>query len=171
MNDQPCNEDSDPNTGSTTNEESGLETDLNLTTNTSSSSGSRSLDADAEIATFEVQFQGPLPSPGMLESFDRIVPGLARKIVDRSELELQHRHRIEQQALAAKIEDQKAERVYKGRGQWMAFVLCMVLISIGSIAAFTGHGTVASVIFGTTVIGVVTVFVVGRAQKEKREKL
>lgn len=103
----------------------------------------------------------------MLEEFDRVVPGLARQIVDRSELELQHRHQTEQRALEAKIEDQKAERRYQGRGQLMAFVLCLTLISIGAIAFFTNHEAVASVIYGTTIIGVVTVFVIGRSQKKR----
>jgi len=48
------------------------------------------------------------------------------------------------------------------RGQLFAFILATALIVVGLLAFLTHHDGVAMTIFGTTIIGLVTVFVVGR---------
>jgi len=164
MNDQPCNEDSDPSTDLTMNDKSGSQMDHNPTTITNSSSPSPT---DAEITAIAFH-SGPLPTPGMLAEFDRVVPGLARKIVDRSELELGHRHKIEQQALAAKIEDQKTERIYQGRGQWMGFILAILFSGSGVYLVVHGYPKVGGTMATVTVVALVGVFITGQLNKPKQ---
>jgi len=42
--------------------------------------------------TIRSTFTGPLPAPGILAEYDRVLPGLAREIVDQWKAETCHRH-------------------------------------------------------------------------------
>jgi uncharacterized membrane protein len=53
------------------------------------------------------------------------------------------------------------------RGQMFAFILAILLIAVGTTSFLLGHSTVSSIIFGTTVVGLVTVFVLGRKSQQR----
>lgn len=48
-----------------------------------------------EIAVTAERFAGPLPHPDILERYDKIVPGLAERIVKMAEGQSQHRQGLE----------------------------------------------------------------------------
>ena len=109
------------------------------------------------------QHQGPLPTPQMLEDFDRVVPGLARKIVERSELELHHRHKLETSGLDARIADQVANRGERRIGQILAFVLALFFGLAGTFLVVFGYQWAGGAMATTTVVGLVTIFITGRS--------
>lgn len=61
-------------------------------------------------------FSGPLPPPEKLEHYDRIVPGLAERIVGLTERQSAHRQQLERENLHENIRAARA-------GQWMAYSL------------------------------------------------
>lgn len=124
----------------------------------SSSSGSASTEQIIQLNAFS----GPLPTPETLEAFDRVLPGLAREIVDRSELEMRHRHKLDSAALSARVEDQRAARTERARGQYMAFAIVIIMVAGGISLTVIGHAVVGAGMMGTTLIGLVSVFITGK---------
>ena len=56
----------------------------------------------------------------------------------------------------------REELKQSGRGQWFGFFLALVLIASAVFLAVNGHDVVAGTLGGTTIVGLVTVFVVGK---------
>lgn len=70
------------------------------------------------------QWSGPLPPPAALEQFERSAPGAADRILGMAEREEDHRHAQEREMLRS---DARA----RTRGQWMAFLLALVIVAGG----------------------------------------
>ncbi len=104
----------------------------------------------------------------MLAEFDRVVPGLARKIVDRSEIDLQHRHQMEMQALTARIHDRKTMYAARRQSQWMAFILAIVFSSFGVYLVVNGHPKTGGTMATVTVVALVGVFLTGQLIRPKQ---
>lgn len=105
-------------------------------------------------------FYGPLPPTEMLEEYNRIIPNGAERIMAMAESQSAHRQFIEKEVISS-------QNMQSERGQIFAFILAVLLIAVGSTAFLLGHSTVASIIFGTTVVGLVTVFVLGRKSQQR----
>lgn len=136
----------------------------------SSSSSPATADQYGEPSSLILGFSGPLPTPAMLEEFDRVLPGLARRIVDRADTELAHRHAIELKALDAQIKDQHDANAERRRGQIFAFVLCFFFLASGIGLTLIGHPKVGGTIATATLVSVVGVFVAGRRTKNEPAK-
>jgi len=96
----------------------------------------------------------------MMEEFDRMIPNGAERIMAMAEEQSAHRRAIEKNRCAS--QDKQSER-----GQIFAFVLALVLIGAGIFAITREHAYVAGIIFGTTVVSLAGVFVVGRWKQIK----
>lgn len=110
-------------------------------------------------------YRGQLPDPASLERFDQIIPNGAERIFDRFEKQSDHRMYLEKKVIESQIKDGQ-------RGQVFGFIIA-ILFLIGSIyLAMNGFETVASVLGGTTVVGLVTAFIYGKKsqRKELQEK-
>ena len=105
------------------------------------------------------QFQGPLPSPKHLEQYNKIVPGAANRIIEMAEKEQAHQHEWNNKSLRL------ASR-QTARGQWMAFILSLVLVAVAVWTIFAGHPTVGGIIFGTTVVGLAAAFISQTAKRD-----
>ena len=103
----------------------------------------------------ETRFSGPLPLPEILEGYNRVVPGAAERILAMAEADAKHQREMESAALTA-------EDAYTKRGQLLGFILAIFALSTALAALYLGSPTVAGVIGGTTVVGLVSVFVIGR---------
>ena len=57
------------------------------------------------LAQKHEEFSGPLPHPDILSRYDAITPGAADRIISMAEREENHRHAMEEQALAAQVRD------------------------------------------------------------------
>ena len=105
-------------------------------------------------------FEGPMPTPAILEGYERLVPGAAERILAMAESDTKHQHAIEFSALRA------AEGEVK-RGQIFAFIIGLAALLASMFALYMGSSVVAGIIGGTTVVGLVSVFVVGRFVKSE----
>jgi len=106
------------------------------------------------------RFSGPLPPPDLLEHYQQIQPDLVERIVALTERESQHRHRIE-----SKLIEREAAEAW--RGQVFGLTLALVAFAVATFALYKGYPTPAGIIGGTTVVGLVGVFVIGRWPREK----
>ena len=98
---------------------------------------------------------GPLPPPEVLEGYDQIIPGAAERIVAMAEKEQAHSHQMEKDCIRFTVEEEK-------RGQRYGLAIAIIAITASLVVSFLGDPVTASVIGGTTVVGLTAAFVVGR---------
>src|SRR6478672_8727949 len=113
----------------------------------------RSPEAEPDTAERRIvagQWSGPLPPPAALEQFERSAPGAADRILGMAEREEDHRHSQEQAML-------RSDAQARSRGQWMAFLIALVIIVGGIWLIYKGkqwEGLVAVLTPLATLIGV-----------------
>jgi Na+/proline symporter len=56
------------------------------------------------------------------------------------------------------------------RGQWFGFILAVSLIATGTYVTVQGHDVVGGIVFGTTVIGVLVVYVLRKEPKSTEQR-
>lgn len=105
------------------------------------------------IATLQ-SFSGPLPHSGLLKNYDEIIPGAAERILSMAEAEAAHQHDIERLALQCASSEARL-------GQWFGLIIGVCAFITVIIAVILGAEKTAMVVGGTTVVGLVTVFVAG----------
>lgn len=101
------------------------------------------------------EFHGPLPPPDALERYEAISPGFADRIVKMAEAEQAHRHTLEASVVGKSFEE-------AARGQRYGLAIGIAAIIAGSITAIVGAPIPGAIIGGGGVIGLVSVFVLGR---------
>lgn len=111
------------------------------------------------VQTVSTNYIGPLPPPDMLEHYGRIQPGLVERILCMTEDEARHRRDLEQRL----IRDMSAE---KRRGQWLGCGVALAALGVSVFALWQGHEWAAAAIGTTTVIGLASVFVLERLQRQ-----
>jgi uncharacterized membrane protein len=99
-----------------------------------------------------------MPHPAVLEGYDRVVPGAAERILAMAEADAHHQRAQEQAALRAMEQETR-------RGQFFGLLIGLSALAAAVMTAYLGHPTVAGVIGGTTVVGLVSVFIIGHVVK------
>lgn len=79
-----------------------------------------------------------------------------------AERQQQHRCEVERHFVFAR--EARAHR-----GQWIAMILVLALSGCGLTALAMGYPVVGGVIFGTTIVSLAAVFVIGRVASPRRE--
>jgi len=114
----------------------------------------------------QLAFTGPLPHPSSLQEYDNVLPGLAERIVTMAEAEARHRHDMDKEA--ARQNELIINKEFSERriGQFMGLGIAAIAIGASIFAIAHGAEKAAMVIGGTTVVGLATVFVIGRIKKD-----
>ena len=84
---------------------------------------------------FTEQISGPVPDPGSLERYDKVLPGLAERLIKLSETEVLHRRDQEQKQLVANIELARENQKEAFRGQIFGFFIGIFALITASITA------------------------------------
>lgn len=98
---------------------------------------------------------GPLPSPDDLQRYDEIQPGLAGRIVQMAENEARHRHDMDKTVMQNTFRERRL-------GQVLGFAIGVFTIAAGAYVAVSGAQAAGAIISGSAVVGLVSVFVLGR---------
>lgn len=108
-------------------------------------------------------FSGPVPPPAILESYERIVPGIAQKIFEAADRQALHRQGLEKQLIAHNI-----KKSYFG--QCSAFIITMTAIILGFVLIMNGKNAegISSII--TSLVGLSTVSIYGKRKHDKELK-
>ncbi len=123
----------------------------------------RTLEITRTTTSFE-QFSGPLPPPEILAKYDQACPGSARVILEMAQAQSTHRQYIEKKVVDGNVDAQK-------RGQFFAFVLAILSLGVAVTFGILKMENAASIVVGTTVIGLVSLFITGRIwQMRERAK-
>lgn len=116
-----------------------------------------------QLAHVQAEFSGPVPHPSILQGYENIVPGAAERILSMAEQDAAHQRGIESRVLAESAAEVKRGQIFGLLIGLSAFATCIVAI-------FLGSEKTAMVIGGSTVVGLVTVFVTGRVMENKSNK-
>ncbi|OJF97603.1 hypothetical protein AX760_16720 [Pararhizobium antarcticum] len=101
------------------------------------------------------QFSGPIAHPKHLRAYEEILPGAAERIMTMAENQQNHNTDMEKKIVAAQISDQK-------RGMRYGLVALTLVICLAAYAGMNGNNTLAGMLVGAGVAGVVGAFVKGR---------
>lgn len=118
--------------------------------------------------TVHYSHSGPLPSPDDLKKYDGAVPGAAERIIRMAENQQNHRMRLEDKAIGEQLDQSR-------RGQHYGLLVAVLMITASGVMVMTGHDTAGGFLGGTTLLGLVGVFVTGKYMQAadlsgKREK-
>lgn len=105
-------------------------------------------------------YSGPLPPAEELKRYDVVLPGAADRILTMAENQSKHRINLESAVIPSQLKESE-------RGQWLAFSVAILCIAATTAVTFGGYPTVGCVLGGTTVVGLVTVFVVGKREQKR----
>lgn len=116
------------------------------------------------ITSFSIKkassFSGPLPPPEILGEYNKTLQKGAERIMKMAEHQSGHRIELEKHAI-------KEELKQSGRGQIFGFILAIIGMAIAFGLALLGHDTVAGIFGTTTIVGLVTIFVIGKKRQNK----
>lgn len=103
---------------------------------------------------------GPIPSPEAFERYGQTLGNAPDRILRMAEKQSDHRIEVERQAIRRQLNQ-------SGAGQILAALLAICCIGAATWLSLHDHDTVAGIIGGTTVVGLVTVFVYGKKSQQK----
>ncbi len=114
-----------------------------------------------EVSTFS----GPLPPPDILLRYNEAAPNAADRILRMAEEQAHHRQKMEWKALTSDA----------NRSRWglVCGLIVALAFGVGSVLlGLNGHDTLGAVLGGSTLLGLVTVFVTGTVirRNERREQ-
>ena len=101
--------------------------------------------------------RGPLPPPDDMEKYCLLIPNGGDRIMARHEKQSDHRMEIEKTTINAQMSQSNL-------GQWMGFVLGAVGLGVSGFCIYTGHDAAGATLGGTTLVGLVSVFVAGKTE-------
>ena len=106
---------------------------------------------------------GPIPSGSEMHEYALVDPELPRLIFDMAKAEQDHRHGLEtsRQTSSFQIYNKTREdkRATAARGQWLGFIVCIVVLGLSALMAVLGQATLAVILAGVDVVGLAAVFV------------
>lgn len=108
------------------------------------------------------EFIGPLPPPSILADYNHTIKDGAERIMKMAENQSSHRIEMEKHAI-------KEELLQSKRGQSFGFILAIFGILVAFVLAYLGHDTVAGIFGTTTIVGLVTIFVIGKKRQNKEQ--
>ena len=106
------------------------------------------------------QRSGPLPAPAELAAYNQIIPNGADRVMKLAEMQASHRMEIERCVISS-------QQGSVARGQYFGLFSVLIAIGCATFAAVSGMQTFASVLGGTTVLGLAGAFVGGKYLQRK----
>lgn len=107
-------------------------------------------------------FQGPLPSPDILQGFENVLPGAAERIMKMAEKEQLARHKRENRFSTWSI-------VSMIMGIFFAFLSVIIVAYLTYYSITIGNTSVAITLSSTTFVSVITAFLWFRKEKSKNK--
>ncbi|MBD2795123.1 DUF2335 domain-containing protein [Xenorhabdus sp. 18] len=95
------------------------------------------------------------PSPEVLKNYESILPGYAERVFALKEKEQVFQHEKQNKALDGLINRDR-------RGQWMGFFITIFILIVATVFAFRGEMLFAGTLITLDLVGLVSVFVIGR---------
>ena len=108
---------------------------------------------------------GPLPDPVTFQQYDAVLPGAAERILAMAEQNAQHGREMDKAILQAQVELEKDVTKTQRLGQLYGLAVTAAVLGVTVYALAHGHEIAAAILGGTTIVGLVAVFVRGREKQ------
>lgn len=105
-------------------------------------------------------FRSPIPPPDILKGYNEIIPNGADRILKQSEQQTQHRIQTETTVITRELQQ-------GDRGQHYGFIIAIFGLLLSGFLIYTGHDTAGTILGGTDLIALVSVFVYGKYAQRK----
>jgi uncharacterized membrane protein len=115
-------------------------------------------------------YSGPvMPSVADLAEFNAVIPNGADRVFEWVRAQSENRMTMERAVVFANISKES-------RGQWMAFILCLVVIAIGGVIVLQGRDARGYALIVSTLLWLAGTFITSKVRgrrelKRKREEL
>lgn len=106
-------------------------------------------------AVKKVSFSGPVPPPELLARYESISPGMADRLVKMAESQMNHRIETEKCVVKGSLKQETLGKIIGG-------VLAVVCVGATVVLGLNGHDSLAKLIGTTTVISIVSIYVIGQ---------
>lgn len=116
-------------------------------------------------------FTGPIPPPEILYQYDQIGDDFANRIIKMAEKEQSHRHSLQDKTIQIQSDELKGIRDQKRIGQICGLTIGLVSILSGSSLVAMGHAKAGTIIATGAVLGLVSVFVIGKTSTAEEEEI
>ena len=103
---------------------------------------------------------GPLPDVETLNGYNQIIPNGAERLMQQVEKQSQHRRDIENRVI-------KWNSIESLIGQLCGMIIAGSVLFASYRLAMNGHEAVASVLGGTTIVGLTSIFVYGKKKQKE----
>lgn len=129
-------------------------------------SGLSQSDDDRELSqafistTIQEAFRGPMPPPILLTEYNEVIKDGAERVFEMAQKQVLHRMQLENHAIKEELKQSR-------NGQLFGFVLSLTGLSLATLLAMSDREMLAGIFGTTTVIGLVTVFVIGKRMRQK----
>jgi uncharacterized membrane protein len=108
-------------------------------------------------------FSGPMPHPDLLREYEELCPGFGERSLKMVEEQAYHRRTMEATIGRAKIK-------HEATGQWMAFIVAIVLMAIGGLAVYLKEIAVGTTFVGVDFVALIGMFIYRQVREERRSK-
>lgn len=112
----------------------------------------------AEITA--ASFSGPLPPPQTLAQYNQAFPDAAERIMKMAESQALHRQSLEKARVFADIHNEKL-------GQWLAFVLALVVFVGGVALVWQGKNLAGITLLLAEIVTLAGLFIYGKESKRR----
>lgn len=106
-------------------------------------------------------WKAPLPPPHVLAKYNEAFPGCAERIVNAAETQAQHRQHLETITVEGNVRSQS-------RGQWMAFILALVILLGGFLLIYLNKDVLGTVFIGSDIATTVGIFIYGKRDQKQQ---
>lgn len=118
------------------------------------------LKAALALSIKSTHYRGPIPNPEMLRDYNNVIENGGERIVVQFEEQSRHRREIEKIVIKSQSSESK-------RGQIFAFIIGMTGLGLAFISALLGHNAFAITLASTTIVALVSAFIVGKKKQSK----
>ena len=108
-------------------------------------------------------FSGPLPPPALLKEYDIIIPNGAERIIAMVEAQSKHRQELELKVVSSDIKNSRT-------GLHYGLIIGLTAVVGGVVCTIAGYQAAGSIIGGSGLTGLVSVFVYGSRQRRKERE-
>lgn len=107
-------------------------------------------------------WSAPLPPPDVLAKYNEAFPGCAERIVNAADTQAKHRQHLETITIEGNVRSQT-------RGQWMAFILALVILLGGFLLIYLNKDILGTVFIGSDIAATIGIFIYGK--RDQRQQL
>ena len=109
---------------------------------------------------------GPLPPPEILQGYEQACPGLAKRIIELTEIQGAHRRLMEERALEAQVEGMRRQFQEARLGQILAAAVALLALASGTFVAVHGQPWPGALLGVAGLTGIFSAFLAGRDRDE-----